>query len=139
MTARIDADVLAEDVAARGDGDGDQEILDAVQDVAVARMRFARVRMLGPGDPFEAMDAYTGDVSRIGETLPDVGRSEYAPAFEEALSHPVGDLLVMDRAILEPEWRGAGLGPVPAGAAIRRLSQDCTAVACEPGPPTAAR
>ncbi|MGW1507228.1 hypothetical protein ACWCQW_54285 [Streptomyces mirabilis] len=30
-------------------------------------------------------------------------------------------------------WRGAGLGPVLAGTAIRRLSQDCVAVACEPG------
>ncbi|MFE9361105.1 hypothetical protein ACFYPB_44630 [Streptomyces olivaceoviridis] len=41
-------------------------------------------------------------------------------------------LLVMDRVILVPEWRGAGLGPVLAGTAIRRLPQDCTAVACEP-------
>lgn len=32
------------------------------------------------------MDAHTGDVSRIDETLLDVGRSEYAPAFEEALA-----------------------------------------------------
>ncbi|MGW2771683.1 hypothetical protein ACWC4C_03690 [Streptomyces olivaceoviridis] len=38
----------------------------------------------------------------------------------------------MDRVILVPEWRGAGLGPVLAGTAIRPLSQDCTAVACEP-------
>lgn len=35
--------------------------------------------------------------------------------------------------ILEPPWRGFGLGPVLAGAAIRRLAQDCVAVACEPG------
>ncbi len=130
VTARIDADILAEDMAARGDVD--QDTLDAVQDVTVGRMSFVRVRMFGSDDPFEAMDAYTGDVSRIGETLLDVGRSEYAPAFEEALAHPVGDLLVMDRVILEPEWRGAGLGPVLSGTAIRRLSQDCTAVACEP-------
>ncbi|MFE2700027.1 hypothetical protein [Streptomyces mirabilis] len=30
-------------------------------------------------------------------------------------------------------WRGTGLGPVLAGTAIRRLSQDCVAVACAPG------
>jgi GNAT superfamily N-acetyltransferase len=130
VTVRIDADVLAEDMAARGDVA--QDTLDAVQDMTVGRMSFVRVRMFGPDDPFEAMDAYTGDVSRIGETLLDVGRCEYAPAFEKALAHPVGDLLVMDRVILEPEWRGAGLGPVLAGAAVRRLSQDCVAVACEP-------
>ncbi|MFI0813429.1 hypothetical protein [Streptomyces echinatus] len=131
MIARIDANILAEDMAAHRNAD--QDTLDAVQDVAVGRMSFVRVRMFGPDDPFQAMEAYTGDVSRIGETLLDVGRSEYARAFEEALAHPVGDLLVMDRVILEPEWRGAGLGPVLAGSAIRRLSQGCTAVACEPG------
>ncbi|MFI1794776.1 hypothetical protein ACH40D_41250 [Streptomyces olivaceoviridis] len=37
----------------------------------------------------------------------------------------------MDRVILVPEWRRGGRGPVLAGTAIRRLSQDCTAVACE--------
>lgn len=63
----------------------------------------------------------------------DVARGEFARDFEEVLAHPVGDLLVMDRVILEPGWRGFGLGPVLAGAAIRRLSSDCTAVLCEPG------
>ncbi|MGW4823221.1 hypothetical protein ACWEP4_30680 [Streptomyces sp. NPDC004227] len=131
VKALIDADVLAEDMAAYSNVD--QETLDAVQDVAVGRMSFVRVRMHGPEDPFEAMDSYTADLSRIGETVLDVGTGEWDPAFEEALAHPVGDLLVMDRVILEPEWRGLGLGPVLAGTAIRRLSQDCVAVACEPG------
>ncbi|MFE5098160.1 hypothetical protein ACFRCI_50185 [Streptomyces sp. NPDC056638] len=131
VTARINADILAEDMAARRDTD--QETLDAIEDVAVGRMSFVRVRMFGPDDPFEAMDAYTGDVSRIGERVLDVARGEFARDFEEALAHPVGDLLVMDRVILEPAWRGFGLGPVLAGAAIRRLSPDCTAVLCEPG------
>ncbi|MEU6277082.1 hypothetical protein ABZ871_32460 [Streptomyces populi] len=131
VTARIDADVLAEDLA--GYSDMDQESLDAVQDVAVGRMSFARVRMFGPDHPFEAMDSYTGDVAHIGEVVLDVAAGGWKPAFEEALAHPVGDLLVMDRVVLEPAWRGHGLGPVLAGAAIRRLSQDCVAVACEPG------
>jgi hypothetical protein len=42
VTARIDADVLAEDLAATSDMD--QESLDAVEDVAVGRMSFVRVR-----------------------------------------------------------------------------------------------
>ncbi|WP_251021936.1 hypothetical protein [Streptomyces sp. ISL-98] len=131
VTARIDADVLAEGAAAYSDMD--DEALDAVHDVTVGRMSFARVRMFGPDHPFEAMDSYTGDVARIGEVVLDVGAGGWEPAFEAALAHPVGDLLVMDRVILEPEWRGHGLGPVLAGAAIRRLSQGCVAVACEPG------
>jgi hypothetical protein len=39
----------------------------------------------------------------------------------------------MDRVVLEPQWRGFGLGPVLAGAAIQRPSNHCVAVACEPG------
>ncbi len=131
VSARIDADVLAEELAAYSDMD--QEALDAVQDVTVGRMSFVRVRMFGPDHPWEAMDSYTGDVSRIGEVVLDVADGRWEPAFETALAHPVGDLLVMDRVILEPPWRGLGLGAVLAGAAIRRLSQDCVAVACEPG------
>ena len=130
-TARIDADVLAEDMAAHGDAD--QEKLDAVEDMVVGRMSFVRIRMFGPDHPFEAMDSYTGDVSRIGEVVLDVAAGQWDPAFEAALAHPVGDLLIMDRVILEPAWRGFGLGPILAGSAIRRLSQNCVAVACEPG------
>ncbi|MFG2432563.1 hypothetical protein [Streptomyces sp. NPDC048590] len=132
VTARIDVDVLGEGMAARGDAD--QETLDAIDDVPVGRMSFLRVRMFGPDNPFNAMDSYTGDVSRIGECVLDVVLGEFARDFEELLAHPVGDLLVMDRrVILEPVWRGFGLGPVLAGVAIRRLSPDCTAVLCEPG------
>ncbi|MCX4530045.1 hypothetical protein OHA79_44185 [Streptomyces sp. NBC_00841] len=131
VTARIDAGILAEDTAAYNDMD--QDALDAVQDVSVGRMSFVRVRMYGPDDPFEAMDSYTGDVAHIGGTVLNVGTREWDTTFEETLAHPVGDLLIMDRVVLEPAWRGLGLGPVLAGAAIRRLSQDCVAVACEPG------
>jgi GNAT superfamily N-acetyltransferase len=121
VTARIDADVLAEDMAAYSDMD--QDSLDAVQDIAVGRMSFVRVQMFGPDHPFEAMDSYTGDVARIGEVVLDVAAGEWEPAFEAVLARPVGDLLVMGRVILEPAWRGCGLGPVLVGAAIRRLSQ----------------
>ncbi|MFD5814815.1 hypothetical protein [Streptomyces sp. NPDC127038] len=131
VTARIDADVLAEELAATTDMD--QEALDAVEDVAVGRMSFVRVRMFGPDHPFEAMDSYTGDVAGIGEVVLDVADGEWSEAFEAALAHPVGDLLVMDRVVLEPAWRGFGLGPVLAGSAIRRLSEGCVATVCEPG------
>src|SRR4051812_8931251 len=89
--------------------------------------------MFGPDHPFEAMDSYTGDVAGIGEVVLDVAAGDWAPGLQTTLAHPVGDLLVMDRVILEPGWRGVGLGPVLAGSAIRRLSQGFAAVACEPG------
>ncbi|MFF3313615.1 hypothetical protein [Streptomyces sp. NPDC002952] len=131
VNARIDADVLAEELSATTDMD--QQALDAVVDVVVGRMSFVRVRMFGPDHPYDAMDSYTGDVARIGEVVLDVAGGEWSEAFEAALAHPVGDLLVMDRVVLEPAWRGFGLGPVLAGSAIRRLSEGCIATVCEPG------
>jgi hypothetical protein len=86
VSARIDADVLAEELADYSDMG--QEALDAVQDVTVGRMSFVRVRMFGPDHPFEAMDSYTGDVSRIGEVVLDVAAGRWEPAFEAARAHP---------------------------------------------------
>ncbi|MFE2970555.1 hypothetical protein ACFXKC_44450 [Streptomyces sp. NPDC059340] len=55
VNARIDADVLAEELSATTDMD--QEALDAVEDIAVGRMSFVRVRVFGPDHPFEAIPA----------------------------------------------------------------------------------
>lgn len=131
VTARIDPDILAEDLAFGGEIQDEE--LDSVQEVVVGRMQFVRVRMYGPDHPWEAMDSYTGDTAGIGEVVLDVASGQWDPDFEAALAHPIGDLLIMDRVILEPSWRGFGLGPVLAGAAIRRLSAGCAAVVCEPG------
>ncbi|MDX3697563.1 hypothetical protein PV726_46735 [Streptomyces europaeiscabiei] len=79
------------------------------------------------------MNSHSQDLCRIGETVPDGASGQWHPACEDALAHPAGDLLVMDRVILEPAWRGMGLGPVLASAAIRRLPNGCAVVACEPG------
>jgi hypothetical protein len=45
-----------------------------------------------------------------------------------------GDLLIMDRVRITPEWRGFGIGALAAAEAIHRLSSGCCAVACEPAP-----
>ncbi|MFE7537233.1 hypothetical protein ACMZ5F_27750 [Streptomyces rhizosphaericola] len=52
-TARIDADILAEDVPARGDTG--QERLGAIKDVPVGCMSVLTVRLLGPDNPLHAM------------------------------------------------------------------------------------
>ncbi|MFB7763505.1 hypothetical protein [Streptomyces xiamenensis] len=102
--------------------------------LVVGRMSFVRVKMHGPGNPWEAMDAYSGDLASVGETVLDVGSGEWSPAFDKFLEYPVGDLLVMDRVVLQPQWRGLALGPILAASVISRLSAGCAAVACEPAP-----
>ncbi|MEU3910322.1 hypothetical protein [Streptomyces sp. NPDC029721] len=128
--ARIGADALAAQAEAWADADDDAPR--EFEDVPVGRMSFVRVRMFGPDNPWRAMDDYTGDLAHIGFAVLDRDYGEWAPDFEEALAHPAGDLLVMDRVVLEPTWRGFGLGPALAGAAIRRLSEGCAAVVCQP-------
>ncbi|GAA2679595.1 hypothetical protein [Streptomyces lunalinharesii] len=82
---------------------------------------------------WEAADAESGDLAVIASAV--LGRSGYAgysAAFEKAVTHPVGDLLILDRVHLDRAWRGFGLGPILAAEAIRRLSGGCCAVAAYP-------
>ncbi|MFI6360434.1 hypothetical protein ACIBJF_49775 [Streptomyces sp. NPDC050743] len=71
---------------------------------------------------WEAADAESGDLEVIASAV--LGRSGgagYSAAFEKAVVHPVGDLLILDRVHLDRAWRGFGLGPILAAEAIRRL------------------
>ncbi|MER6014864.1 hypothetical protein [Streptomyces bluensis] len=83
---------------------------------------------------WEAADAESGDLEVVvSAVLGRSGRTGYSAAFEKAVTHPVGDLLILDRVSLDKAWRGFGLGPALAVEAIRRLSGGCCAVAVFPG------
>ncbi|MFI6149923.1 hypothetical protein [Streptomyces sp. NPDC051109] len=58
----------------------------------------------------------------------------WSPEFEERIDCPSGDLLIMDRVWIRPEWRRFGIGALAAAEAIRRLAAGCCTVACEPAP-----
>jgi GNAT superfamily N-acetyltransferase len=82
---------------------------------------------------WEASDAESGDLEVIAAAvLGDSGLTGYNASFEKAITHPVGDLLILDRVNIEKAWRGFGLGPILAAEAIRRLSPGCCAVATYP-------
>ncbi|MGI5405194.1 hypothetical protein ACQEV9_00210 [Streptomyces chartreusis] len=92
-----------------------------------------RLRDYTGDNRWEAADAESGDLEVIASAV--LGRSGYdgySAAFEKAVTHPVGDLLLLDRVRLDKDWRGFGLGPVLAAEAIRRLSGGCCAVAAYP-------
>jgi GNAT superfamily N-acetyltransferase len=93
-----------------------------------------RLRDYTGDNRWEAADAESGDLEVIvSAVLGRSGRTGYGAAFEKAITHPVGDLLLLDRVSLDKEWRGFGLGPALAAEAIRRLSGGCCAVAVFPG------
>jgi GNAT superfamily N-acetyltransferase len=92
-----------------------------------------RLRDYTGDNRWEAADAESGDLEVIASAvLGRSGRDGYSAAFEKAITHPVGDLLLLDRVSLDKAWRGFGLGPVLAAEAIRRLSGGCCAVAVYP-------
>lgn len=99
----------------------------------VGHLMLWRLRDYTGDDRWEAADAESGDLEVIASAV--LGRSSdtgYSAAFDKAVEHPVGDLLILDRVTLDRAWRGFGLGPVLAAEAIRRLSPGCCAVAAYP-------
>ncbi|MFE2689690.1 hypothetical protein [Streptomyces mirabilis] len=92
-----------------------------------------RLRDYTGDNRWEAADAESGDLAVIASAvLGRSGRAGYSAAFEKAVTHRVGDLLILDRVHLDRAWRGFGLGPILAAEAIRRLSGGCCAVAAYP-------
>jgi hypothetical protein len=106
---------------------------------SIGHMSFVRIRDF-TGDPgWEAADSYSGDIEKVVAVCTDPEHVmtpglHWSEAFEEAIEMPVGDLLIMDRVWIEPQWRGFGIGPLAASEVIRRLAGGCCAVACVPAP-----
>ncbi|QLE70222.1 hypothetical protein FGW37_33125 [Streptomyces rectiverticillatus] len=96
----------------------------------VGHLTLWRLRDHTGGNRWQAADAESGDLEVIASAvLGRTGHHGYSAAFEKVVTHPVGDLLLLDRVSLDKAWRGFGLGPVLAAEAIRRLSAGCCAVA----------
>ncbi|MFF4012763.1 hypothetical protein [Streptomyces sp. NPDC001717] len=105
----------------------------------IGDMEFVRIRDYTRDPAWEAADSHTGDIEKIVSVCTDptyvmTPGLHWSPAFEERIDVPAGDLLIMDRVRIEPQWRGFGIGALAAAEAIRRLASGCCAVACEPAP-----
>ncbi|WP_405681116.1 hypothetical protein OG239_00610 [Streptomyces sp. NBC_00868] len=105
----------------------------------IGEMRFVKIRGFTADPAWEAADSHTGDIEKIVAVCTDPAYAmtpglHWSPEFEERIDCPVGDLLIMDRVRIEPQWRGFGIGALAAAESIRRLAAGCCAVACEPAP-----
>ncbi|MFD7079080.1 hypothetical protein [Streptomyces sp. NPDC059918] len=81
----------------------------------IGAMEFVRIRDYTRDRAWEAADSHTGDIEKIVSVRTDPAYAmtpglHWSPEFEERIDCPVGDLLIMDRAFIEPQWRGFGLG-----------------------------
>src|SRR6266516_6290237 len=70
-------------------------------------------------DLYEVLDAVDGDHETIGATIFDADTGDLAPAREEKLMLPAGDILMCDRTWVEPQYRGHDLGVVIKAMTIR--------------------
>ena len=74
---------------------------------------------------------------RASGTWIDVETRPDAPRLRADLgdgSEGTGHIMLLDRVWLDPDYRGGGLGPVVAAAAIARLGRGCHLAACYPAP-----
>lgn len=98
--------------------------------LVVGRLRLATVDLWTEEDPLDLFDMISTDFYRIGKAILDTDgelRDELDP------SGLTSRVIVLDTAILEPDWRGRELGPLIAGLALRRLSGGCGLAVTYPG------
>jgi len=105
----------------------------------LGHMSFVRIRNYTANPAWEAADAHTGDIEKVVSVCTDSAYAmtpglHWSAEVDEVIDAATGDLLIMDRVHLDPQWRGFGIGALAAAEAIRRLSPGCSAVACEPAP-----
>ncbi|WP_405773696.1 hypothetical protein [Streptomyces sp. NBC_00859] len=95
------------------DDEADGDSLAPAPGTTVGRLVLWRLRDDTGDNRWEVADAESGDLEVIASAvLGRSGRDGYSAAFEKAITHPVGDLLLLDRVSLDKAWRGFGLGPV---------------------------
>ncbi|MFG2785738.1 hypothetical protein ACGFY7_48965 [Streptomyces prunicolor] len=117
------------DATSAGKGDSPS----AAHGSGAGRMVFYRIRLDQGMNAWQAMEEESEDLSEIARVLLDEDTGNYTPEASERLAYAGTDLLVMDRVVLAPLWRGFGLGAILAAEAVHRLVPGCRGVACVPG------
>lgn len=85
--------------------------------------------------PYHAMDAESGDLETVAAVLLTSEPEEFDDyGADLELVHPLGRLLVLDRARVDPGYRGHGLGPAMVAVGLDELLPGCAVAACIPAP-----
>ena len=100
----------------------------------VGDMRFVAFDLFETENPYGLLDGENEDMSTIAKVIFKRSSGELAEDLEESLEGFGDRLLIVDRARLEPEWRGFGIGTLLAASAIKMLSSGVRAVVCHPAP-----
>ncbi|MBY8886978.1 hypothetical protein K7472_19255 [Streptomyces sp. PTM05] len=93
----------------------------------VGHLRFCRVRDSGRHDMWRVARA-PQVLGSVADAILDEKSGEFTDPFQQALSWPVGDLLVVDHVALDECWRGFGLRSILLAEALGVLASGCCAV-----------
>jgi len=98
--------------------EGEQE--DGTAGPPVATIRVVRA-VLGDPQLWYALDAMEADLETVASTILDLGTGELVGALDE-LIEPADELvLILNSVVVEPDWRGFGLGALLAGVTLQTL------------------
>ncbi|MFD8609706.1 hypothetical protein ACFV09_12575 [Streptomyces sp. NPDC059631] len=107
---------------------------DCVHRLRVGVLELVKVRWGGSQNPFWAMEEESQNLYEIAETVYNDEHNGFTEEFEQIAEFGGEDLLVLDKAELEPAWRGFNLAPMIAADSFRRLAGGCGAVMVHPSP-----
>jgi GNAT superfamily N-acetyltransferase len=101
----------------------------------VAVMRIVR-GVLGDPQLWEALDAMESSLETVASTILDPVSGELVDDLEELLEGLDERVLILNSVLVEPDWRGYGVGTLLAGLALQTLAPGSRLVATYPAPLT---
>lgn len=100
----------------------------------VGDMRFVIVDLYEAGNPYGLLVGESPMLSEIAKVVFDRETGDLVEDLEESLEALGDRVLIVDRVLLEPEWRGFGIGALLTASAIKMLSGGVRAVICRTTP-----
>ncbi|WP_395297268.1 hypothetical protein ACF9IK_30410 [Kitasatospora hibisci] len=101
----------------------------------VGSFHFVRIDPYEMHDVFDLLDGFDGDLGVVASAIIDPATNDYRDEIDNFAEPGAGSAtLILNTAVLEPEWRGFGLGVILAGRAIKRLGVGCRTAVCFPAP-----
>jgi len=106
---------------------------DETATVDVCQMHLVRAQLEHP-DLWDALDAMEADLEMVASTVLDPSTGSLADELEERIEPMHDQMLILNSAVLAPEWRGLGIGALLAGMALQTLAPGARLAVTYPAP-----
>lgn len=107
----------------------------AADPITIFSMRGYTVDLYRGRSLFDALDSYSQDSAHFLSIVDDQEHNHLVAAFDDQIQSAGSGLVILDRALLAPAWRGlGGVGRLLTGRALRWLTADAKCVVAQPYP-----